>query len=115
MSKLPVKVCVCLKVCDYSWKNSKKLQVAQIRTHPKSGPLTLLPTVDVRTVCAKAKQKNAKQNNWKRFKGLLAIKKCQDFLEKGKLVVGGTSVTCISVSLLANVYELKYYSKFSSE
>ena len=46
-------------------------------------------TVRVRTVCAKAEQKNTKQNNqtW------LAIR--ENFLEEGKLVVCGASVACV--------------------
>ena len=47
----------------------------------------------VRTVCVKAEQKNAKQNDWTWLDGLLA-KEYQNFLEGGKLV-GGASVACI--------------------
>ena len=47
----------------------------------------------MRTVCAKAEQKNAKQNNRTWLERLLTIR--EDFLEKGKLVVCGASVACV--------------------
>ena len=52
-----------------------------------------MPTVRVRTVCAKVEQKNAKQNNRTWLERLLAIR--ENFLEEGKLVVCGASVACV--------------------
>ena len=49
----------------------------------------------MRTVCVKAEQKNAKQNNQTWLGGLLTIREYQNFLEEGKLVVGGASVACV--------------------
>ena len=48
----------------------------------------------MRTVCVKAEQKNAKQNNWSWLEGLLTVGEYQNFLEEGKLV-GVASVACV--------------------
>ena len=44
------------------------------------------------TVCVEAEQKNDKQNNQIRLQGLLTIR---EYLEEGKLIVGGASVACV--------------------
>ena len=49
----------------------------------------------VGTVCVEAEQKNDKQNNQIRLQGLLNIREYQNFLEEGKLIVGGASVACV--------------------
>ena len=49
----------------------------------------------VGTVCVEAEQKNDKQNNRIRLQGLLTIREDQNFLEEGKLIVGGASVACV--------------------
>ena len=54
-----------------------------------------MPTIRVRTVCAKAEQKHAKQNNWTWLERLLTIREYQNFPEEGKLVVCGASVVCV--------------------
>ena len=53
----------------------------------------------MRTVCVEVEQKNTKQNNRAWLEGLLTIKEYQNFVEEGKLVVGGAFV----VSPLANI------------
>ena len=55
----------------------------------------LLPTVCVRTVCVDAEQKNAKLNDRTWLNGLLTIGEHQNFLEEGKVIVGGASVACV--------------------
>ena len=47
------------------------------------------------TVCVEAEQKDTKQNNWTWLEGLLTVREYQNFLEEGKLAVGGASVACI--------------------
>ena len=56
---------------------------------------SVLPTVCMGTVCVEAEQKNDKQNSRIRLQGLLTIREYQNFLEEGKLVVGGASVACV--------------------
>ena len=45
--------------------------------------------------CVEAEQKNDKQNNRIRLQGLLTIREYQNFMEEGKLIVGGASVACV--------------------
>ena len=60
--------------------------VQRLSAPTPSDNCTLLLTVHMRTVCAKAEWKNRKQKQtW--LKGLL--------LEEGKLADGGTSIACI--------------------
>ena len=54
-----------------------------------------MPTLRVRTVCVEAEQKNTKLNIRTWLEGLLTIRDYQNFLEEGKLVVGGASVACV--------------------
>ena len=55
----------------------------------------LLLTMLMRTVCVKAEQNNAKLNNQTLLNGLVIIRGHENFLEEGKLIVGGASVDCI--------------------
>ena len=47
------------------------------------------------TVCVEAEQKDTKQNNWTWLERLLTVREYQNFLEEGKLAVGGASVACV--------------------
>ena len=54
-----------------------------------------MPTMCMRTVCVKAEQKNAKQNNRSWLEGLITVREYRNFLEEGELVVGVASVACV--------------------
>ena len=54
-----------------------------------------MPTMCMRTVCVKAEQKNAKQNNRSWLEGLITFREYRNFLEEGELVVGVASVACV--------------------
>ena len=56
---------------------------------------SVMPIVCMRTTCVEGEQKIAKQNNWSWLERLLTIRKYQNFLEEGKLVVGVASIACV--------------------